>query len=153
MPVVSAGLLLYRLSGEQPEVLLVHPGGPFWRARDIGAWSIPKGEVADGEELLEAARREFHEETGFSSDAPAQPLGYVRLSSGKLVYAFAAEGDLDPSLVRSITFELEWPRGSGTIRAFPEVDRAAWFDLHEARRRILPAQSALLDAFETSLKS
>jgi predicted NUDIX family NTP pyrophosphohydrolase len=144
---------LYRLSGEQPEVLLVHPGGPFWRARDIGAWSIPKGEVADGEELLEAARREFHEETGFSSDAPAQPLGYVRLSSGKLVYAFAAEGDLDPSLVRSITFELEWPRGSGTIRAFPEVDRAAWFDLHEARRRILPAQSALLDAFETSLKS
>jgi predicted NUDIX family NTP pyrophosphohydrolase len=146
MPVISAGLLLYRRRGGPIEVLLVHPGGPFWRHKDAGAWTIPKGEVGPGEALLDAARREFQEETGFAVDAPAVPLGHVRLTSGKIIHAFAAEGDLDASEVRSNTFEMQWPRGSGQWRAYPEVDRAAWFNLAEARRRILPAQGALLDA-------
>jgi predicted NUDIX family NTP pyrophosphohydrolase len=102
--------------------------------------------VTDGEALLEAARREFHEETGFLIDAPATPLGHVRLTSGKVIHAFAAEGDLDAAQVRSNTFELEWPRGSGLRRTYPEIDRAAWFDVNEARRRILPAQASLLEA-------
>lgn len=151
MPVTSAGLLLYRRSGEALEVLLVHPGGPFWSRRDLGAWTIPKGEVASGESLLDAARREFHEETGFAVDAPADAIGHVRLSSGKVVHAFAAEGDLDAAQVHSNSFELEWPRGSGRRRTFPEVDRAAWFALPDARRKILPAQAPLLDALEERL--
>lgn len=151
MPVISAGLLLYRRGGTGVEVLLVHPGGPFWRRRDLGAWTIPKGEVGAGEALLDAARREFHEETGSPIDAPATPLGHVRLASGKVVHAFAAEGDLDASQIQSNTFELEWPRGSGQRRSYPEVDRAAWFPLAEARRRILPAQAALLDVLRTQL--
>jgi predicted NUDIX family NTP pyrophosphohydrolase len=152
VPVTSAGLLLYRRTGGDLEVLLVHPGGPFWRRKGLGAWTIPKGEVADGEALLDAARREFQEETGFAIDAPATPLGHVRLNSGKLIHAFAVEGDLDPSQVRSNTFELEWPRGSGVRRIYPEVDRAAWFDVHEARRRILPAQVPLLEALTDGLE-
>lgn len=154
MPVISAGLLLYRRrDGAGVEVLLVHPGGPFWRRKDLAAWTIPKGEVGTGEALLDAARREFQEETGFAIEAPATPLGHVRLSSGKIVHAFAAEGDLDASQVRSNTFELEWPRGSGVRRSYPEVDRAAWFGLSEARRRILPAQASLLDALSAKLES
>lgn len=154
MPVISAGLLLYRRrDGAGVEVLLVHPGGPFWRRKDLAAWTIPKGEVGTGEALLDAARREFQEETGFAIEAPATPLGHVRLSSGKIVHAFAAEGDLDASQVRSNTFELEWPRGSGVRRSYPEVDRAAWFGLSEARRRILPAQASLLDALSANLES
>ena len=145
MPVISAGLLLYRRTGSALEVLLVHPGGPFWRHKDLGAWTIPKGEVAEGEALLEAARREFHEETSFAIDWPAVPLGHVRLTSGKVIHAFAVEGDLDASCVRSNTFEIEWPRGSGRRRTYPEVDRAAWFDVPEARRRILPAQLPLIE--------
>jgi predicted NUDIX family NTP pyrophosphohydrolase len=146
VPVTSAGLLLYRRTGQALQVLLVHPGGPYWHRRDLGAWTIPKGEVTDGEALLDAARREFHEETGFAINAPATPIGHVRLTSGKVIHAFAAEGDLDASRVRSNSFELEWPRGSGHRRTYPEIDRAAWFDLAEARQRILPAQAALLDA-------
>lgn len=145
MPVISAGLLLYRRTRSALEVLLVHPGGPFWRHKDLGAWTIPKGEVAEGEALLEAARREFHEETSFAIDWPAVPLGHVRLTSGKVVHAFAVEGDIDASCVRSNTFEIEWPRGSGRRRTYPEVDRAAWFDVPEARRRILPAQLPLIE--------
>lgn len=151
MPVTSAGLLLYRGAGEALEVLLVHPGGPFWHRRDLGSWTIPKGEVTEGESLLDAARREFREETGFAIDAPATPIGHVRLTSGKVIHAFAAEGDLDASLVRSNTFELEWPRGSGRHRIYPEIDRAAWFDLRQARQRILPAQASLLDALTAVL--
>jgi predicted NUDIX family NTP pyrophosphohydrolase len=154
VPVISAGLLLYRRrDGASVEVLLVHPGGPFWRRKDLGAWTIPKGEVGTGEALLDAARREFQEETGFAIDAPAAPLGHIRLASGKIVHAFAAEGDLDASQVTSNTFELEWPRGSGQRRSYPEVDRAAWFGLAEARRRILPAQAALLDALTMRLEA
>jgi predicted NUDIX family NTP pyrophosphohydrolase len=151
VPVTSAGLLLYRRAGPALQVLLVHPGGPFWQRKDLGAWTIPKGEVTDGEALIDAARREFHEETGFAIDAPATPIGHVRLTSGKVIHAFAAEGDLDASRVRSNTFELEWPRGSGHRRTYPEIDRAAWFDLTEARQRILPAQASLLDALNDVL--
>lgn len=152
MPVTSAGLLLYRRAGAALQVLLVHPGGPFWQRKDLGAWTIPKGEVDEGESLLDAARREFHEETGFTADGPATPIGHVRLTSGKIIHAFAAEGDLDVSQVRSNSFELEWPRGSGQRRTYPEIDRAAWFDVPEARKRILPAQASLLDALADVLQ-
>ena len=153
MPRVSAGLLLYRRSPSGLRVLLVHPGGPFWRARDLGAWTIPKGEVVEGEPPLDAARREFTEETGWVATGEAMPLGHIRQRAGKTVHAWALEGEADTSTLRSNTFEMEWPSGSGTTRAFPEVDRAEWFDLAEARRRILPAQTALLDALVDRLKS
>jgi len=152
MPVISAGLLLYRVTPRGPEVLLVHPGGPFWSGKDLGSWSIPKGEIDEGEDLLAAARREFAEETGFDpgSDEPL-PLGEIRQRSGKRVHAWAVEGDADPDALRSNSFELEWPRRSGTMRSFPEVDRAAWFGLDEARRRILPAQAPLIDGLAARL--
>lgn len=152
MPRISAGLLLYRLGADGPEVLLVHPGGPFWRSKDLGAWSIPKGEAAEGEDLLAAARREFHEETGFAAEGPAIPLGEIRQRGGKHVHAWAVRGDADPARLRSNPFEMEWPPRSGEIASFPEVDRAAWFGLAEARRRILPAQAAFLDALAGTLK-
>jgi predicted NUDIX family NTP pyrophosphohydrolase len=151
MPAVSAALLLHRSVAGALEVLLVHPGGPFWQHRDLGAWSIPKGEVGDGEDLLAAARREFHEETGFSPEGDAIPLGQVRQAGGKVVHAWAVAGDVDPRALRSNTFEMEWPKGSGRVQSFPEVDRAAWFDLAEARRRILPAQAKFLDALVAAL--
>ena len=151
MPKVSVGLLLHRVTREGLEVLLVHPGGPFWARRDHGAWSIPKGEPGEGEDPLAAARREFHEETGFAADGPAICLGQVRQPGGKTVQAWAVAGDIDPARLHSNTFELEWPRGSGRRQAFPEVDRAAWFDLTEARRRILPAQRTFLDALPGAL--
>jgi predicted NUDIX family NTP pyrophosphohydrolase len=143
---VSAGLLLYRSAPAGLEVFLVHPGGPFWRKKDFGAWSIPKGEVGAGEALLAVALREFREETGFEVAGEPLPLGSVRQAGGKLVHAWALRGDVDPAALRSNTFELEWPRGSGRKQTFPEVDAGAWFDLAEARRRILPAQAAFLDA-------
>lgn len=146
MPTTSAGLLLYRRSASGLEVLLVHPGGPFWARRDLGAWSIPKGETSPGEDLVEAALREFREETGVSAQGALLPLGQVRQRGGKIVHAWALEGDLDPRQLRSNTFEMEWPRGSGRLRSFPEVDRAEWFSLTEARRHILPGQAAFLDA-------
>ena len=152
MPMVSAGLLLYRMTPARPEVLLVHPGGPFWAGRDLGSWSIPKGEVDQGEDLFAAARREFEEETGFAlGDTEVLPLGEIRQRSGKRVHAWAAEGNADPDALRSNTFELEWPRRSGTMQSFPEVDRAAWFALDEARRRILPAQAPLIDRLAARL--
>lgn len=152
MPPTSAGLLLYRTGASGLEVLLVHPGGPFWQRRDLGAWSIPKGEPIEGESLLEAARREVAEETGFAvPEGPAIDLGHVRQKGGKEVHAWAVQADLDPAALRSNTFELEWPRGSGRRRTFPEIDAAAWFDPAEARRRILPAQAALLDRLEAAL--
>lgn len=151
MPATSAGLLLYRSGGAGLEVLLVHPGGPFWARRDLGAWSIPKGEVAEGEDLLAAAQRELREEIGVSAPGPAIPLGRVRQAGGKIVHAWAVESDVDPAELHGNTFEIEWPRGSGRMQSFPEVDRAAWFDLSEARRRILPAQAAFLDALVAAL--
>jgi len=153
VPVTSAGFLPYRSTPNGVEVLLVHPGGPFWKRRDLGAWSIPKGEVREGEDLLEAARRELREETGFAVAAPAIALGQVRQPGGKVVHAWAAPGDLDPAQLRSNEFEIEWPRGSGRLRSFPEVDRAAWFDVSEARRRILPAQAVFLDRLLAALRA
>ena len=132
--------------------MLVHPGGPFWHRKDLGAWSIPKGEVGDGEDLLTAAKREFHEETGFVADGPALPLGHVRQVNRKIVHAWAMAFDVDPSRVRSNTFEIEWPRGSGRLSSFPEVDRAEWFGVDEAHRRIVPAQGALLDRLALYLR-
>ena len=130
----------------------MHPGGPFFARKDLGAWSIPKGEVEAGEELLAVAHRELAEETGFSADGPALSLGQVRQRGGKLVHAWAVRGDADPSHLRSNTFELEWPPKSGQRRVFPEVDRAQWFDLAEARLRINPAQAELLDRLEAALR-
>ncbi len=145
MPRRSAGLLMYRRSGGTLEVLLVHPGGPFWMKKDAGAWSIPKGEYEAGEEALEAAAREFQEETGLVARGPYTPLTPIRQQGGKVVEAWAFEGDCDAESLKSTTFSLEWPRGSGRRQEFPEVDRAGWFGLDEARRKILPAQAALLD--------
>jgi predicted NUDIX family NTP pyrophosphohydrolase len=141
---VSAGLLMYRLYDGVLQVLLVHPGGPFWQYKENGAWSIPKGGINEGENPLEAAKREFREETGFSSEGPFFPLKPIRQKSGKTVYAWAFQGDCDPARVRSINFEMEWPPYSGQMRAFPEVDRAAFFQLAEARRKIIPAQAAFI---------
>ena len=145
----SAGLVMYRRAGNALEVLLVHPGGPFWAKKDAGAWSIPKGECESGEASLAAAIREFQEETGFVPAPPYLALTSVRQRGGKVVDAWAFEGDCDPTLLTSATVSLEWPRGSGRRIEFPEVDRAAWFSLEEARRKILPAQAPLLDELET----
>jgi predicted NUDIX family NTP pyrophosphohydrolase len=148
----SAGILLYRRRGEAVEVLLVHPGGPFWARRDRGAWSIPKGEVEPGEDPLAVAVREFEEETGRPPPAAGLlPLGEVRQRGGKLVAAWAAPGDLDPAAVTSNTFTLEWPPGSGRRREFPEVDRAGWFDLATARDKLVAAQAELVDRLAAAL--
>jgi predicted NUDIX family NTP pyrophosphohydrolase len=142
----SAGILLHRRRGERLEVLLVHPGGPFWARRDEGAWSIPKGEYSGEEDPLLAARREFEEELGSPPpNGPAEDLGEIRQRGGKLVRAWAVPGDLDADAIVSNTFELEWPPRSGKVIEVPEVDRAAWFALEEARTRINPAQRELLD--------
>jgi predicted NUDIX family NTP pyrophosphohydrolase len=142
----SAGILLYRTAGGEPEVLLVHPGGPFWAKKDAGAWSIPKGEYEAGEDPLAAAAREFEEELGTAPpDAGLVELGAVRQAGGKLVTAWAVEGDFDPAGLRSNSFSTEWPPRSGAIREFPEIDRAQWFPIAEARGRIVPAQAAFID--------
>lgn len=142
----SAGLLLYRHAGDELQVLLVHPGGPVWAARDVGAWSIPKGEYAEPEEPLAAARREFEEELGAAPpDGDVLELGEVRQKSGKLVRAWAVAGDLDAEAIVSNTFTMQWPPRSGRLQEFPEVDRAQWFTAAQARERINPAQVALID--------
>jgi len=146
--VVSAGILLFRVAGGGPEVLLVHPGGPFWAKRDDGAWSIPKGECEEGEELRQCALREFAEELGSAPAIAPETLielGSVRQKGGKVVHAWAAEGDFDPATLRSNSFTMEWPPRSGTRREFPEVDRADWFDPAEGRQKVLAAQAAFLD--------
>jgi predicted NUDIX family NTP pyrophosphohydrolase len=148
MPVISAGLILYRRRGRSIEVLLVHPGGPFWAGRDSGAWMIPKGLIAKGEEPRAAALREFAEELGSLPEGVPEPVARIRQKGGKWVEAFALEGDLDADAIQSNSFEMEWPPGSGRQRSFPEVDRAAWFALAEARARILPSQAPLIDAIE-----
>jgi predicted NUDIX family NTP pyrophosphohydrolase len=141
----SSGILLFRRTAE-PEVLLVHPGGPFWAKKDLGAWSIPKGEHDQAEEALACALREFEEETGTRPEATElTDLGTVKQRSGKVVQAYALEGDLDADAIRSNTFTMEWPPRSGRQAEFPEVDRARWFALDEARERINPAQAAFLE--------
>jgi predicted NUDIX family NTP pyrophosphohydrolase len=142
----SAGILLYRRLAGRLEVLLVHPGGPFWVRRDLGAWSIPKGEYEIGEDPLLAARREFEEELGSPPPAgDSLDLGEIRQKSGKTVRAWAIAGDLDVEVIHSNTFELEWPPRSGKTRTFAEVDRAQWFEIAKAREKINSAQAALLD--------
>jgi predicted NUDIX family NTP pyrophosphohydrolase len=150
---VSAGLLLFRHAPGGLEVFLAHPGGPFWAARDAGAWSIPKGLVEEGEDLLTAARREFAEETGVRPQEPFMPLGSIQQKAGKVVHAWAWEGDADPDQVKSNVMRAEWPRGSGRWLTFPEVDRCAWFDLTTAREKLNPAQAELIDRLEAALSS
>jgi predicted NUDIX family NTP pyrophosphohydrolase len=149
--IISAGLLLYRRTGDALEVLLAHPGGPFWARRDAGAWSIPKGLVAAGEEPLAAACREFEEETGVRPTGPFLALGSVRQKAGKLIYAWAWEGNADPARLTSNLMQIEWPRGSGRWLRFPEVDRCDWFGLQSAREKLNPAQAAFIDRLEAQL--
>src|SRR5215475_4303586 len=151
MPKQSAGLLMFRRDGGKLEVLLVHPGGPFWKNKDLGAWTIPKGEHDAGEEGLIAAEREFREETGIEPRGPFIALTPVKQAGGKVVAAWAFEGDSDAAAIRSNTFSLEWPRGSGRFQDFPEVDRAAWFSLDEARRKVLRGQVPLLEELASKI--
>lgn len=146
MPPRSAGIVLYRVTGPQPEVLLIHPGGPFWAKKDAGSWSIPKGEIGPDEAPLTAARREFVEETGDVVRGPETLLGEFRQPGGKLVTAYAVEGDFDLAGFRSNSFEMEWPPKSGRTASFPEADRAGWFPLAQARLRIVRGQLPILDA-------
>lgn len=149
---VSAGLLLFRRTPDGGlEIFLAHPGGPFWRGRDAGAWTIPKGVLDDDEEPLAAARREFEEETGMRAAGPFIPLGSVRQRAGKTVHAWAWEGDADPGACTSNTMRAEWPRGSGSWLTFPEVDRYEWFDTRTAREKLNPAQAELVDRLEAAL--
>ncbi len=149
----SAGILLYRRATSGLEVLLAHPGGPIFARRDEGHWTVPKGEPDVDEPLIEAAGREFQEETGQPVPAGARlELGSIVQKGGKVVHAWAVEGDLDPGRARSEHFEMEWPRGSGRIQSYPEIDRVAWFDPTEARRRIKDTQVALIDRLEALLE-
>jgi predicted NUDIX family NTP pyrophosphohydrolase len=147
----SAGLVMYRRARGELEMLLVHLGGPFWRNKDAGAWFVPKGEIESGEEPLDAARREFAEETGWTARGPFLALGSVKHKGGKLVTAWAFAGDEDPASIRSATFELEWPPRSGARRQFPEVDRAAFFTLAAAREKAHAAEYELLERLAASL--
>jgi predicted NUDIX family NTP pyrophosphohydrolase len=146
----SAGILMYRRKARQIEVLLVHPGGPFWAKKDEHAWSIPKGEFAEDEEPLAAAHREFTEETGFTAEGTQTYLG-VLTTNGKAIHAWAVEGDADPASLRSNSFTMEWPPRSGKMAQFVEVDRAAWFNLDTARRKIHKSQIGFIDALQTGL--
>jgi predicted NUDIX family NTP pyrophosphohydrolase len=145
MSKISAGILLYRIRDDNVEVLLVHPGGPFFRNKDAGSWSIPKGETDDDEDLLAVARRELEEETGLKPAGPFVPLKPIKQKGGKIVHAWACAGDCDPSQLKSNTFTLEWPPRSGKLQEFPEVDRAEFFDLATAKEKINSAQVALLE--------
>jgi len=151
MPKRSAGLLMYRRRNRQLEVFLVHPGGPFWAKKDLGAWSISKGEYVEGELPLEAARREFEEETGFAAQGDFLELGAVQQAGGKVVMAWAFEGDCDPSKLISNRCEIEWPPRSGRKIEIPEVDRGSWFSIAEARERILKSQAPFLDRLQQNL--
>lgn len=151
MPKSSSGLLPFRRNQDRLEVLLVHPGGPLWARKDLGAWSIAKGEPSPGEDPLQAAIRELREETGFTPSEPFLELGEVRQAGGKIVRAWAFEGDFDPARLKSNLFTMPWPPRSGRLQSFPEIDRAQWFTLEEARQKILPGQAPLLETLETIL--
>jgi len=152
-PKVSAGLLLFRRGSSGVEFFLAHPGGPFWAKKDEGAWTIPKGELDPGEEALTAAQREFEEETGIKPHGPFIELGNVQQKSGKIVHAWAWEGDVDPTGIVSNRIRVEWPRGSGRWLDIPEVDRCAWFDGPTAREKMNPAQIELIDRLDDILRS
>jgi len=153
MPKLSAGLLMYRVRDDVLEVLLAHPGGPLWARKDLGVWTVPKGEVESGEDQLATARREFEEELGFTPSGEFIALGTITQKSGKIVRAWAFEGNCDSRTVKSNTFSMEWPPGSGNRRDFPEIDRAEFFTVEEARKRIKPAQIPLLERLEEKLRS
>jgi predicted NUDIX family NTP pyrophosphohydrolase len=148
MPKQSAGILLYRMTDNQPQVFLVHPGGPFFRKKDEGAWSIPKGEYIDGEDPLAAAQREFEEETGQTISGNFVKLQPVKQKSGKIVQAWAIEGDIDHNAIISNLFEIEWPPKSGKRVSFPEIDRAGWFTIDIAKQKIIPGQLGLIEELE-----
>jgi predicted NUDIX family NTP pyrophosphohydrolase len=148
-PAQSAGVLLYRLLDGALEVLLVHPGGPFWRNKDVGAWQLPKGTIEAGESPADAARRETEEELGITLVGEPQPLCELRQAGGKRVDVFALEQDLDPAVIRSNCFEMEWPPRSGRTQSFAEVDKVQWFTMEEARRMVLASQRPMLDALAT----
>ena len=147
----SAGILLFRIKEREPEVFLVHPGGPFWKGKDKGAWSIPKGEFDENEAAIDAAKREFMEETGKSVNGNLIQLNPVKQKGGKLVLAWAVEGDIDADHIISNTYKLEWPYKSGKFQSFPEVDKAGWFSIPDAKEMINPAQTALIDDLLTKI--
>jgi predicted NUDIX family NTP pyrophosphohydrolase len=151
MPQISAGILMFRLRDKLIEVFLVHPGGPFWAGRDTGAWSIPKGLPEPDEDMLAAAKREFEEETGYKVLGHFHKLSPVKTKSGKIIHAWAVEGDCDPSIIKSTTFLMEWPPRSGRQREFPEIDRAAWFKINDAKNKINQGQRPLLDELQSIL--
>jgi predicted NUDIX family NTP pyrophosphohydrolase len=151
MPQISAGLLLYKLEQSELQVLLVHPGGPFFRNKDAGAWTIPKGEVQEGEDLLATASREFAEETGVAPSGEFLLLTPIKQKGGKVVHAWAVAGSFNPTDLKSNTFQLEWPPKSGKFAEFPEVDRAAWFTLEQAKEKINAAQVSLVEELATKL--
>jgi len=153
VPRISAGLLMYRIRDGVLQVLLAHPGGPLFRNKDEGAWSIPKGEIEPGEDLLDAAQREFEEETGIKPSGPFVPLASIQQKGGKIVHAWAFEGDCDPASIKSNTFTMEWPPRSGQQGEFPEIDRAAFFDLETAKRKIKAAQWGLVTELEMLLRN
>jgi predicted NUDIX family NTP pyrophosphohydrolase len=153
MPRKSAGILLYKIENKNLKIFLAHPGGPFWAKKDDGAWSIPKGEFDDHEDPLNAAKREFKEETGVMLSGEFLALDPIKQKSGKIVYAWAVEGDIDVSKIKSNEFEIEWPPKSGKMKLFPEIDKAAWFDLDEAGRKIIEAQSSLVRQLRNMLKN
>lgn len=150
---ISAGILLYRRKDNELRVFLIHPGGPFFAKKDEGAWSVPKGEIDEGEGALAAARREFEEETGCKAEGDFIPLSPIKQKNGKTVLAWAVEGGCDADAIRSNTFKLEWPPKSGRLQDFPEVDRAGWFTVDEAKKKINPAQAALVDELLSKLTS
>lgn len=153
MPKSSAGILLYRYRNKTLQVFLVHPGGPFWAKKDTGAWSIPKGEFTAKEDPLLAAKREFQEETGYEPKGNFLPLTPIKQSSGKIIHVWALKGDLDPTAIRSNTFTIEWPPKSGRQQEFPEIDRAEWFTLQEAREKIVSGQAGFLKELESLLSA
>lgn len=153
MPKTSAGLILFRTRNEKLEVLLVHPGGPFWSKKDDGAWFIPKGELVEGEEPLDGAKREFEEETGLKPEGDFLPLGTVKQKSGKTIHAWAFAGDCDPDAVKSNTFTIEWPPKSGKMREFPEVDRAGFFTVAQAKAKMHPVEFPLVIRLQELLRT
>jgi predicted NUDIX family NTP pyrophosphohydrolase len=153
MTKISAGLLFYRISSGKPEVFLVHPGGPFWVRKDTASWSVPKGEINEDEDPLDAAKREFFEETGVSPDGEYIKLGTIKQTGGKIVEVWAVQGDIDASELKSNLFSLEWPPKSGKFAEFPEIDRGGWFDLKAAKEKILPSQVPLITNIENILNT